>query len=142
MINPGFIVLIKREVMRFMHLWKQTIMPGLISSALYIIVFGEALGKRIGPMEDKSYITFIIPGLTMMSVINMAYQNSSSSIMQAKFLKFIEDDQTYLEREPLEKATTQRQLVAFKHKGFWQCMDTQRDKDKLNKALNSKKIKF
>ena len=91
MINPGFIVLIKREVMRFIHLWKQTIMPGLISSALYIIVFGEALGKRIGPMEDKSYITYIIPGLTMMSVINMAYQNSSSSIMQAKFLKFIED---------------------------------------------------
>ena len=59
-----------------------------------------------------------------------------------EFLKFIEDDQTYLEREPLEKATTQRQLVAFKHKGFWQCMDTKRDKDKLDKALNSKKIKF
>ena len=91
MINPGFIVLIKREVMRFMHLWKQTIMPGLISSALYIIVFGEALGHRIGPMEGISYISYIIPGLTMMSVINMAYQNSSSSIMQAKFLKFIED---------------------------------------------------
>ena len=45
-------------------------------------------------------------------------------------------------REPLEKVTKQRQLVAFKHKGFWQCMDTKRDKDKLNKALNSKKIKF
>ena len=90
MINPGFIVLIKREVMRFMHLWKQTIMPGLISSALYIIVFGEALGNRIGPMEGISYISYIIPGLTMMSVINMAYQNSSSSIMQAKFLKFID----------------------------------------------------
>ena len=62
--------------------------------------------------------------------------------MEPEFLKFIEDDQTYLEREPLENATKQRQLVAFKHKGFWQCMDTQRDKDKLNKALNSKKIKF
>ena len=91
MINPGFIILIKREVLRFMHLWKQTIMPGLISSALYIIVFGEALGGKIGPMQDTSYIKYIIPGLTMMSVINMAYQNSSSSIMQAKFLKFIED---------------------------------------------------
>ena len=62
--------------------------------------------------------------------------------MEPEFLKFIKDDQTYLEREPLEKATTQRQLVAFKHKGFWQCMDTKRDKDKLNKGLNSKKIKF
>ena len=62
-----------------------------ISSALYIIVFGEALGKRIGPMEDKSYITYIIPGLTMMSVINHSYQNTSSSLMQAKFLKFLDD---------------------------------------------------
>jgi len=91
MISLGFIVLIKREIMRFLHLWKQTIMPGLISSALYIIIFGEALGKRIGTMQDTSYMNYIIPGLTMMSVINMAYQNSSSSIMQAKFLKFIED---------------------------------------------------
>ena len=94
MINPGFIILIKREVMRFLALWKQTIMPGLISSALYIIVFGQALGDRIGsPIKgnDVGYLEFIIPGLAMMSVINMAYQNSSSSIMQAKFLKFIED---------------------------------------------------
>ena len=94
MINPGFIILIKREVLRFLALWKQTIMPGLISSALYIIVFGQALGDRIGsPIKGSSigYLEFIIPGLAMMSVINMAYQNSSSSIMQAKFLKFIED---------------------------------------------------
>ena len=81
--------------MRFLALWKQTIMPGLISSALYIIVFGQALGDRIGnPIKNNSdvgYLEFIIPGLAMMSVINMAYQNSSSSIMQAKFLKFIED---------------------------------------------------
>ena len=69
-------------------------MPGLISSALYIIVFGQALGNRIGtPIKGSSigYLEFITPGLAMMSVINMAYQNSSSSIMQAKFLKFIED---------------------------------------------------
>ena len=92
MINPGFIVLIKREVMRFLALWKQTIMPGLISSGLYLVVFGEVIGKRLKNTElEVEYIIYIIPGLTMMSVINMAYQNSSSSIMQAKFLKFIED---------------------------------------------------
>jgi len=92
MINPGFIVLIKREVMRFLALWKQTIMPGLISSGLYLVVFGEVIGKRLKNTElEVDYIIYIIPGLTMMSVINMAYQNSSSSIMQAKFLKFIED---------------------------------------------------
>jgi len=76
------------------------------------------------------------------SKLDEGWINGGFFVMEPEFLKFIEDDQTYLEREPLEKATTQRQLVAFKHKGFWQCMDTKRDKDKLNKALNSKKIKF
>jgi ABC-2 type transport system permease protein len=66
-------------------------MPGLISSGLYILVFGHALGARIGEIKDISYMNYIIPGLVMMSVINHAYQNSSSSLMQAKFLKFLDD---------------------------------------------------
>ena len=76
------------------------------------------------------------------SKLDEGWINGGFFVMEPEFLKFIKDDQTYLEREPLEKVTKQRQLVAFKHKGFWQCMDTKRDKDKLNKALNSKKIKF
>ena len=76
------------------------------------------------------------------SKLDEGWINGGFFVMESEFLKLIKNDNTYLEREPLEKATTQRQLVAFKHKGFWQCMDTPRDKDKLNKALNSKKIKF
>ena len=76
------------------------------------------------------------------SKLDEGWINGGFFVMEPEFLKFIKDDQTYLEREPLEKVTKQRQLVAFKHKGFWQCMDTKRDKDKLNKVLNSKKIKF
>jgi ABC-2 type transport system permease protein len=91
MFSPGFSVLIQREILRFLRLWKQTLMPGLISSALYILVFGHALGARIGEIKDISYMNYIIPGLVMMSVINHAYQNSSSSLMQAKFLKFLDD---------------------------------------------------
>jgi len=91
MFSPGFFVLVQREVLRFLRLWKQTLMPGLISSALYILVFGHALGARIGEIKDISYMNYIIPGLVMMSVINHAYQNSSSSLMQAKFLKFLDD---------------------------------------------------
>jgi len=91
MFSSGFFVLVKREVLRFLRLWKQTVMPGLISSALYILVFGHALGARIGQIKDISYMNYIIPGLVMMSVINHAYQNSSSSLMQAKFLKFLDD---------------------------------------------------
>ena len=91
MFSPGFFVLVQREVLRFLRLWKQTIMPGLISSALYILVFGHALGSKIGVIDGISYMNYIIPGLVMMSVINHAYQNSSSSLMQAKFLKFLDD---------------------------------------------------
>ena len=91
MFSRGFWVIVKREVKRFMFLYKQTLLPSIISSGLYIIVFGAAMGPRIGEIKGVEYIHFIIPGLVMMSVINPAYQNSSSSIMQAKFLRFIED---------------------------------------------------
>ena len=62
--------------------------------------------------------------------------------IEPDFFNFIDGDNTYLEREPLEKAASKGELFAYKHEGFWQCMDTKRDKDSLNKILNSKKIKF
>ena len=104
--STSFFVLIKREVFRFLSLYKQTIIPGVISSAIYMIVFGQALGSRFGDKQipglenipglngissENHYMLFIIPGLIMMSVINHAYQNTSSSLMQAKFLKFLDD---------------------------------------------------
>tara|TARA_Y100000590_G_scaffold467782_1_gene647950 strand:+ start:1020 stop:1787 length:768 start_codon:yes stop_codon:yes gene_type:complete len=90
--NIEFLTFLRREVYRFMVLYKQTIIPALLSSLLYIIVFGEALGNKI-PKEyfETSYMSFIVPGLAMMSVITQSYQNSASSIMQAKYLRFIED---------------------------------------------------
>ena len=76
------------------------------------------------------------------SKLDEGWINGGFFVMEPKFLKFIKNDGTYLEREPLEQVTKKKQLAAFKHKGFWQCMDTKRDKDKLNEILNSKKIKF
>ena len=91
MFSRGFWVLVKREVKRFLFLYKQTLFPSVMSSGLYIVVFGTAMGSKMGDIKGASYVHFIIPGLIMMTVINSAYQNSSSSIMQAKFLRFIED---------------------------------------------------
>ena len=91
MISTGLLTLMKREIWRFLNLYKQTIFPSIVSSTLYIIVFGHSLGSRIGKIKGIDYMDFIIPGLIMMAVINHAYQNSSSSIIQAKFLKFIDD---------------------------------------------------
>ena len=76
------------------------------------------------------------------SKLDEGWINGGFFVMEPKFLNFIKNDETYLEREPLEKITKNKQLVAFKHKGFWQCMDTKRDKDNLEKILKNKKVKF
>ena len=89
--NIEFLTFLKREIYRFMVLYKQTIIPALISSLLYIVVFGSTLGSRINDISGIPYINYIVPGLAMMSVITQAYKNSASSIMQGKYLKFIED---------------------------------------------------
>ena len=92
LLNRNFYSLVRRETERFLALYKQTVMPGLISTALYILVFGKALGKKINADGlEVNYTLYIIPGLIMMAVINNAYQNSSSSMMQAKFLNFLDD---------------------------------------------------
>ena len=76
------------------------------------------------------------------SHLDEGWINGGFFVIEPEFLKYIKNDNTYLEREPLEKITKKKQLAAFKHKGFWQCMDTKRDKDKLDVILKTKKIKF
>ena len=76
------------------------------------------------------------------SSLDEGWINGGFFVIEPEFLKFIKNDNTYLEREPLENISKRKQLVAFKHKGFWQCMDTKRDKDKLDMILKSRKIKF
>ena len=63
--------------------------------------------------------------------------NGGFFVIEPKFLNLIKNDDTFLEKEPLEKASVQNQLSAFKHKGFWQCMDSKRDKDKLELILKN-----
>ena len=64
--------------------------------------------------------------------------NGGFFVIQKKFLNFLVNDKTILERKPLEKAAKLKQLAAFKHEGFWQCMDTPKDKDILTKILKKK----
>ena len=67
--------------------------------------------------------------------------NGGFFVIEPNFLKSIKNDLTYLEREPLEKLAKRKQLSAFKHNKFWQCMDTLRDKKVLEKMLKTKKLK-
>ena len=68
--------------------------------------------------------------------------NGGFFVINPKFFNYIKNDQTYLERDPLENITKINQLAAYKHNGFWQCVDTKRDLILLNKILKSKKVKF
>ena len=65
--------------------------------------------------------------------------NGGFFVMEPGFFKFLRNDNTILERNPLERVARMNQLAAFKHEGFWQCMDTKKDKDFLNKVLNKRK---
>ena len=76
------------------------------------------------------------------SKIDEGWINGGFFVMEPKFLDYIKNDNSYLEREPLENITKKNQLMAFKHKGFWQCMDTKRDKDRIEKILNGNKKKL
>lgn len=65
--------------------------------------------------------------------------NGGFFVINPKFINYIKNDQTFLEREPFYKATKKKQIIAFKHNGFWQCMDTIRDREILEKKIREKK---
>lgn len=66
--------------------------------------------------------------------------NGGYFVFNSEIFKYIKNDQTMLEKEPLQKLAKLGQLKAFKHQGFWQCMDTLRDKELLDKIIKSRKI--
>ena len=85
----GFATLLGRETRKFTKSTKQTIVAPVISSVLYIIVFGMFIGSQIPEVNGLSYIEFLIPGLIMMSVITNSYFNSSLSLLLSKFFNNI-----------------------------------------------------
>ena len=71
------------------------------------------------------------------SQLDEGWINGGFFVIEPKFFKFIKNDKTYLEKEPMEKIVKMKQLNAYKHHGFWQCMDTKRDKEYLEKILKN-----
>ena len=83
--------LVRREVLRFLRIWVQTLLPPVITQTLYFVIFGSFIGSRIGDIQGVSYMAFIVPGLVMMAVINSSYSNVVSSFFSAKFQRSIEE---------------------------------------------------
>jgi len=86
-----FWALFIREIRRFGKVLVQTVITPFITSSLYLLIFGVSLGKNIHLDNGISYLAFLIPGLVMMGCLNNAFQNSSSSIVSAKFGGDLED---------------------------------------------------
>ena len=87
----GLWTLTSREVGRFFAVYRQTIIPGFISSILYILIFGFTLERRISTIDGIPYTMFIIPGLIMMNTLTNASSNTSSSMLQMKLLGQLPD---------------------------------------------------
>ena len=89
----------------------------------------KIVGERVKLFREKSKL-------------DEGWINGGFFVINSKFLDYIDNSSTFLEKSPLEKAAKQKKLFAFKHDGFWQCMDTKRDKDNLDFLFKNRKVKF
>jgi ABC-2 type transport system permease protein len=80
----GFTTLFRKEMLRFLKVSVQTVAAPVLTSALYLVIFGQVLEGRLQVFEGVRYISFLVPGLVMMSVLQNAFANSSSSLIQSK----------------------------------------------------------
>lgn len=89
-ITAYYTILIK-EILRFVRIWLQTIVPPAVMMSLYFVIFGRLIGEQIGKIDNFSYIEYIVPGLILMSVITNAYANVVASFYSTKFHRHIEE---------------------------------------------------
>ena len=88
----GFWTLVRREVLRFFVVFTQTLIPPLVSAALFLFVFGYSIGSHLDPaFAGVGYLRFIIPGLVMMYLIESPYQNCSSSLFISRWHNLIQE---------------------------------------------------
>lgn len=87
----AFRTILTKEVLRFARIWVQTVLPPMVTTALYFVIFGNLIGSQIGAINGFSYVEFIVPGLIMMAIITHAYANVVSSFYGSKFQRHIEE---------------------------------------------------
>jgi len=86
-----FVTLLRKEILRFWRVARQTVLTPIVTASLYLFVFGATLGNRLSVLEGFSYAQFVIPGLIIMGVINNSFANTSSSLFISRYLGGIVD---------------------------------------------------
>lgn len=87
----GFATIVVKEIRRVLRIWVQTIVPPAINGTLYFLIFGLAVGSRIGDMHGFDYMVYIAPGVIMMQIMLNSYTNVVSSFFGAKFSRYVEE---------------------------------------------------
>lgn len=87
----AFSTIVTKEVMRFVRIWVQTVLPAMITMGLYFVIFGHLIGSQLAPIQGYNYIDYIVPGIILMAIINNSYANVVSSFFSSKFQRHIEE---------------------------------------------------
>ncbi|MEM1312119.1 MAG: ABC transporter permease [Patescibacteria group bacterium] len=87
----AFLTIFRKEVVRILRIWTQTLLPSVITTSLYFLIFGSFIGSQVSDINGVSFITFIVPGLVMMAIITNAFSNVVSSFFGSKFQRNIEE---------------------------------------------------
>ena len=87
----GYYTMMRAEFVRIMRIWSQTLLPPVVTTSLYFVVFGTFIGSQLAPIHGLSYIQFIVPGLIMMSVITSSYMNTVSTFYFAKWTRTLDE---------------------------------------------------
>ncbi len=87
----AFYTMVRGDFMRIVRIWSQTLLPPVITTSLYFVVFGTFIGSQLDAIQGLTYIQFIVPGLIMMSVITSSYMNTVSTFYFAKWTKTLDE---------------------------------------------------
>lgn len=90
-VSIGYYTMVRKEFIRIIRIWSQTLLPPVITTSLYFAIFGAFIGSQVAAIHGFSYIQFIVPGLVMMAIITSAYMNTVSTFYFSKFLRTIDE---------------------------------------------------
>ncbi len=87
----GYYTMLRKDIVRILRIWSQTLLPPVVTTTLYYLIFGAFIGSQVQPINGFSYMQFIVPGLVMMTVITSSYMNTVSTFYFAKWVHTLDE---------------------------------------------------
>lgn len=89
--RTGLYTMVRKDVRRIVRIWSQTLLPPVITTSLYFMIFGDFIGSQVAPIQGYTYMQFIAPGLIMMTIIMSAYMNTVHTFYFAKWMHTLDE---------------------------------------------------